>query len=63
MAAVHGAGYMAWDVNEFLLASIADLLAGANWQRSGKGQRPKPIERPKSEVQLRKDRGLLARGV
>lgn len=30
-----------------LLALIADLLAGANWQRSGgKGQRPKPIPRP-----------------
>lgn len=30
-----------------LLALIADLLAGANWQRGGgKGQRPKPIPRP-----------------
>jgi hypothetical protein len=31
-----------------LLATIADLLAEANWQRQGdnKAQRPQPIQRP-----------------
>lgn len=41
---------LAWNENEHLLAHIADLLAGGNWQRSGgKGQRPKPIKRPGAE--------------
>lgn len=36
-----------WGIQEELLASIADLLAGANWQRGGgKGKQPKPLERP-----------------
>jgi hypothetical protein len=29
-----------------LLALIADRLAAANWQRSGKGPRPRPVMRP-----------------
>lgn len=38
----------AWTADAYLLAHIADLLAGANWQRSGgKGGRPKPLKRPK----------------
>lgn len=40
----------AWGFQEELLASIADLLAGANWQRGGgKGMRPKPLDRPWQE--------------
>jgi hypothetical protein len=35
-----------WSATEYLLAVIGDLLATANWQRSGGGQRPKPIPRP-----------------
>lgn len=37
-----------WGLSEQLLATIADLLAGANWQRSGDKRlaRPKPIQRP-----------------
>lgn len=38
-----------WDVQAHLLASVVDLLAGANWQRTGKRTgRPKPIKRPKA---------------
>lgn len=37
-----------WDLQAHLLASAVDLLAGANWQRSGrKTGKPKPIKRPK----------------
>lgn len=40
-------GQSPWTRTEMLLAMIADLLAGANWQRGGgKGARPKPIPRP-----------------
>jgi hypothetical protein len=35
-----------WGLNEQLLANIADTLRAANWQRGGKGSRPKPIPRP-----------------
>lgn len=36
-----------WTIPAHLLAGISDILAGANWQRSGgKGKRPKPLERP-----------------
>lgn len=36
-----------WSAEVHLLALIADLLAGANWQRGGgKGPQPKPIGRP-----------------
>lgn len=39
----------AWDTNSYLLANLADLLAGGNWQRGGgKGARPKPLKRPKA---------------
>lgn len=38
----------AWDVSDWLLANVVDLLAAANWQRGGgKGARPKPVQRPK----------------
>lgn len=48
-----------WGLPEQLLAAIADLLAGANWQRGGKGKRPEPIMRPgtrprRSDVSSRK---------
>lgn len=35
-----------WSTTDHLLALIADHLAAANWQRGGKGPRPKPIKRP-----------------
>lgn len=44
--ALHGPS-VAWGDSEHLLALIVDLLAGANWQRSGgKSPKPKPIPRP-----------------
>lgn len=37
-----------WDLDAHLLASVVDLLAGANWQRTGKRSgKPKPLKRPK----------------
>lgn len=37
----------AWDVNAHLLAAVVDLLAGANWQRSGgRTNKPNPLPRP-----------------
>lgn len=37
-----------WGYVEHLLATVVDLLAGANWQRAGdkKVKAPKPIPRP-----------------
>lgn len=36
-----------WQADTYLLATLADLLASGNWQRSGgKGARPKPAKRP-----------------
>jgi hypothetical protein len=35
-----------WSLTDHLLALIADHLAAANWQRSGKGPCPKPLPRP-----------------
>jgi hypothetical protein len=44
-----------WGVQEHLLATVADLLAGANWQRGGgKGQRPKPVPRPDPRAEKRR---------
>ena len=43
----------AWaDVPTQLLATVVDLLAGANWQRAGKrgASKPKPLKRPGTEV-------------
>lgn len=43
-----------WETGDFLLASVIDLLAGANWQRGGgKGARPDPVRRPKSAQQVK----------
>ena len=39
----------AWDVSAHLLAMAVDLLAGANWHRTGRRTgKPKPIKRPKA---------------
>jgi hypothetical protein len=57
---IHGHQAM-WDVTDYLLANVVDLLAGANWQRSGKGQRPKPFPRPKSLADARRQRREMER--
>lgn len=36
----------AWTASDYLMALAVDALNAANWQRGGKGQRPKPIPRP-----------------
>lgn len=52
VCAVLGPERAAWSVNSYLLAGISNLLAGANWQRSGgKGLRPKPVQTPASKPQ------------
>lgn len=45
VAALHGPQ---WTRVEYLLASVVDVLAAANWQRQGKkgAPRPKPLPRP-----------------
>lgn len=35
-----------WSVSDHLLATVIDLLQGANWQRHGKGKKPDPFPRP-----------------
>ena len=47
-----GAEFVSWGTTEHLLAVVIDVLQGANWQRTGKGQRPKPFPRPKSKVEI-----------
>lgn len=47
-----------WGDSEYLLAVIADLLAGANWQRANAGlkhpkPKPKPLPRPGETRQVR----------
>lgn len=52
-----------WRLEHHLLANVIDLLAAANWQRGGgKGQRPKPFDRPgrKSSEQVIKKRSSLS---
>lgn len=45
-AGVHGER-SEWGLSEFLLAHMIDLLAEANWQRTGRpGGHPKPFPRP-----------------
>ncbi len=36
-----------WTIDTYLAANQVDLLAGANWQRGGKGMRPQPLPRPR----------------
>lgn len=44
-----------WDTNSHLLALVADILSGGNWQRGGgKGPRPKPMQRPDPRAQQRR---------
>lgn len=46
-----------WSVDSYLLARVAHLLAGANWQRSGgRGAKPKPIKPPDGKRSSRKSR-------
>lgn len=35
-----------WTLTDHLLAAAVDTLRAANWQRGGKGARPKPLARP-----------------
>lgn len=35
-----------WTLESHLLAVVVDALATANWQRGGKGPRPRPVPRP-----------------
>lgn len=35
-----------WSTHEHLLAHILDATRAGNWQRAGKGPKPKPIKRP-----------------
>lgn len=42
-----------WTTTDYLLATVADVLNGANWQRSGgNGAKPKPIPRPGSQKRI-----------
>jgi len=44
-----------WSTTDHLLALVVDLLAGANWQRSGgRGRRPLPIRRPDPRAEMRR---------
>ncbi|WP_433024687.1 hypothetical protein [Actinomycetospora sp. CA-053990] len=53
-AARGGPEHRAWVVDTYLLAQVADLLAGANYQRGGgKGGKPKPVTRPGVKPQTR----------
>ena len=41
-----------WGTTDYLLAIVADVLQGANYQRGGgKGRKPKPIQRPGKKPQ------------
>lgn len=46
----------AWSTTDYLLAGVIDVLATANWQRSGdkNAPRPIPVERPNAEREQRK---------
>ncbi len=37
----------AWTFDTHLLATIVDLLAGANWQRGGDNRKPRPTPLPR----------------
>lgn len=41
-----------WTLSEHLLAMAVDVLRAANWQRGGKGARPKPLPRPGSDAEV-----------
>lgn len=45
-----GPEHRTWSLDTHLLATVVDLLQGANYQRSGgKGRKPTPINRPRSK--------------
>lgn len=45
-----------WGVEGHMMAKIIDLLAAANWQRSGgNGPRPKRVERPSNPMESTAD--------
>lgn len=46
----------AWDTTDYLLAEAVDALRTANWQRSGKGQKPEPLPRPTELREAKKKR-------
>lgn len=41
-----GGARATWSTTEYMLANVVDALNAANWQRAGKGPRPKPVKRP-----------------
>jgi hypothetical protein len=44
-----------YGITDYLLLTVGDLLAAANWQRGGgKGPRPKPLQRPDPRAEKRK---------
>jgi hypothetical protein len=52
--ALHGESAR-WGIAEHLIATVADFLAAANWQRGGgKGARPKPLKRPDARAEKRR---------
>ncbi|MEV7212080.1 hypothetical protein AB0O31_03150 [Kitasatospora cineracea] len=55
------AGHRAWNSTEYLLADLFDVLAAANWQRTGdkNAPRPKPYPRP-AAVDRRADAATAA---
>ena len=55
-AAVWGAAGFdnGWSMETHMLASVADVLVGANWQRAGgKGPKPAPLPRPGDEARVK----------
>lgn len=53
-AAQGGSQFRGWRIDTYLLATIADLLQNANYQRGGaKGTKPKPISRPADSKKAR----------
>ena len=44
-----------WEVSDYLLATVVDLLALANWQRQGKkgAPKPRPVPRPGSDKSVK----------
>jgi hypothetical protein len=52
--------FATWTIDTHLLALIADVLRASNYQRGGgKGQKPKPLPRPKDAAVQRLTTGDL----
>lgn len=59
-----GQQFRGWTSDRYLLASILDVLQGANYQRSGgKGKKPKPTWRPKKSSAGTSLSSLVPRGL